>query len=1044
VQNRFNLENIEGRLEFSRYVASEGIVLLKNEENVLPLGSEKVAVFGVTQLTSQGSNDGTRLDRSRAVGLTEAMINNGVNIDTDLYNMYLQHVNSEKSHSHGEWGSKHSGNELELSEVQVSEAKARGAEKAIIIIGRASGENSDIAVEKGDYLLSDAENNMIKTVCSVFSDVILLLHIGCNIDLGFLDENNIKGILYLNQLGQNGSLGMADILTGKVSPSGKLTFSMAKHFEDYSSSRHFGQHNGGLLQDYLEDIYIGYRYFETFEGADKNLVYPFGFGLSYTDFEISGIEYKYDGKISVSALVTNIGKVAGKQVVQLYYSVPDIEDGAVLSGPKKQLCGFEKTKLLKPNDSQRVTIEISPEDMASYDDLGVLGEKSCFVLEKGVYKLLLGTDSRNLKVAGEYEEKENRIVEHCHTIPTTLSKRLNRKGEYDILPEPQFGKDRYYAISSMEETVLKAVNCCDRDITDFSELKAGESVTYRLLPGSGGGYYVSFMGENGEDILSDISLKVSGVDISVGDKTDENTIELKLPIGRGTLTVTARKDNISLKNIVFNKVDAKTEILPDRENFVEAANIYESTISTKIFNLEDDGFGNSCSYLEGIPRPGRYAIYKLDVKEDGKYNIKFKYAYSESSRPINGVIALLVSNIVQPLGTTLLEKTYEKGENRVFKTTPDFVIELPKGIAYLKLAAEMVPFPDVCGFYISKNDDINAQNVNQDKEAEIDLNAVPSGLVLGRLEDSSKVERIGIQFEDVYRNPELMDDFLAQMSNRELAMIVSGTTQNRTAGGDVGCNHPVPERGVPAAQTADGPCGLRQNNQYPIAFPVPMVLCATFNKDVYRMYGESMGNECLHYEVDYLLGPSINIFRSPTGGRNCSYFSEDPYLAGITASYYINGVQSKGVAAVLKHYAANNTEYERLKSNSRVSERAIREIYIKGFRIAIKESDPFAIMSSYNHINDIKVAENYNLITEIPREEWNWDGVFFTDWWNDSSHVAELKAGHDLKMSTGDVEGVTKALDEGILSREQVSICAKRIIKMLMKLGRIKSQLETE
>jgi len=505
VQNRFNLENIEGRLEFSRYVASEGIVLLKNEENVLPLGSEKVAVFGVTQLTSQGSNDGTRLDRSRAVGLTEAMINNGVNIDTDLYNMYLQHVNSEKSHSHGEWGSKHSGNELELSEVQVSEAKARGAEKAIIIIGRASGENSDIAVEKGDYLLSDAENNMIKTVCSVFSDVILLLHIGCNIDLGFLDENNIKGILYLNQLGQNGSLGMADILTGKVSPSGKLTFSMAKHFEDYSSSRHFGQHNGGLLQDYLEDIYIGYRYFETFEGADKNLVYPFGFGLSYTDFEISGIEYKYDGKISVSALVTNIGKVAGKQVVQLYYSVPDIEDGAVLSGPKKQLCGFEKTKLLKPNDSQRVTIEISPEDMASYDDLGVLGEKSCFVLEKGVYKLLLGTDSRNLKVAGEYEEKENRIVEHCHTIPTTLSKRLNRKGEYDILPEPQFGKDRYYAISSMEETVLKAVNCCDRDITDFSELKAGESVTYRLLPGSGGGYYVSFMGENGEDILSDIS-----------------------------------------------------------------------------------------------------------------------------------------------------------------------------------------------------------------------------------------------------------------------------------------------------------------------------------------------------------------------------------------------------------------------------------------------------------------------------------------------------------------------------------------------------------
>ena len=1042
MQNNFNLETVDGRLEFSRYVASEGIVLLKNEENVLPIGSEKVAVFGVTQLTSQGSNDGTRLDRNSSVGLTEAMIKCGINIDTDLYEKYIQHINMQKSHTHGDWGSKHSGNELELSETQVAETKANGAQKAIIVIGRASGENSDIEVEKGDYLLNDAEQAMIKTVCSVFSDVILLLHIGCNIDLGFLDENNIKGILYLNQLGQNGSLGMADILTGKVSPSGKLTFSMAKHFEDYSSSEYYGQHHGGLLQDYVEDIYVGYRYFETFDGADENLVYPFGFGLSYTDFEISEIEYKNNGKIMVSALVTNIGKVAGKQVVQLYYSVPDIKDGAILSGPEKQLCGFEKTKLLKPCESQRITIEISPEDMASYDDLGVLGEKSCFVMEKGVYKLLLGTDSRNLVVAGEYEEKENRIIERCHSIPTTLSKRLNRKGEYDILPEPQLGKERYYAISSMEETVLKAVNCCDRDITDFAELKAGESVTYRLLPGSGGGYYVSFVGANGENVLNSVSLKVAGVDISLNDKMDENTVELKLPIGRTTLTVTAKKDGVPLESIIFNKVDAKTEILPDRENFVEAANIYESTISTKIFNLEDDGFGNSCSYLEGIPRPGRYAIYKLDVKEDGKYNIKFKYAYSESSRPINGVIALLVSNIVQPLGTTLLEQTYEKGENRVFKTTPDFVIELPKGIAYLKLAAEMVPFPDVCGFYISKNNDINAQNVNQDKEAEIDLAAVPSGLVLGRLEDSSKVERIGIQFEDVYKNPELMDAFLEQMTNRELAMIVSGTTQNRTPGGDVGCNHPVPARGVPAAQTADGPCGLRQNNQFPIAFPVPMVLCASFNKEVYRMYGESMGNECVHYEVDYLLGPSINIFRNPAGGRNCSYFSEDPYLAGITAAYYIKGVQSKGIATVLKHYAANSTEYERLKSNSRVSERALREIYIKGFRIAIKESDPFAIMSSYNHINDVKVAENYNLITEIPRDEWNWDGVFFTDWWNDSSHVAELKAGHDLKMSTGDVEGVTKALDEGILSREQVIICAKRIVKMLMKLGRIKKQFD--
>ena len=222
------------------------------------------------------------------------------------------------------------------------------------------------------------------------------------------------------------------------------------------------------------------------------------------------------------------------------------------------------------------------------------------------------------------------------------------------------------------------------------------------------------------------------------------------------------------------------------------------------------------------------------------------------------------------------------------------------------------------------------------------------------------------------------------------------------------------------------------------------MLSATFNKELFADYGLSMAEECLEYSVDYLLGPSINIIRNPAGGRNCSYHSEDPYLAGITAAYYIKALQSKGIAAVLKHYTANSTEFERLKSNSRVSARALREIYLKAFEIAVKESDPWGMMSSYNHVNDKKVCEDYTLITEIPHIEWGWNGIFMTDWWNDSKHTEELKAGHDLKMSTGDIEGVTQALDSGELTREQVYVCAERVLKTLMKIGRIKNQFEKE
>ncbi len=1036
----------EERLKFSELVAEEGIVLLKNEENILPIKNKKIAIFGAAQLGAQTANEGIRVDENASVGITQAILNKGFEIDQEIYNKYIEWRKGFVRRSYGIWRLSHSTPEMELTYEDVAATKERGASLAIVTLKRSSYENSDMDIEVGDYILGEAEMNMIENVFSVYDDVILLLHIGCNIDLGFLDKYNFKGILYLNQLGVNGATGMARIIAGEVSPSGKLTVSLSKHFEDYSSSKNFGAHGGGILQDYVEDVYVGYRYFESFENADKNLVFPFGFGLSYTDFKISDIEYsETEDKISVSALVTNIGSVSGKQVVQLYYNSPEISDGAKLGAPKVQLCEFEKTKLLNPGESQRLYFQISIDDMASYDDLGVLGKKSCYVLEKGEYKLLLGTDSRSLELAGIHTEPENRIVKECHTITTTLTHRINRKGEEEKLPEKQYSKERYYGISALGETVIYPKQSSDKDIESFNELDVAESATFNILPGAGGAYLVTFdVKDNKINILDALGISVDGVAINNIKQKSNNSIELNFPLQPCQITFTKKVENVDIEKFVFEKVDSKTVIDPNKPTYVDVSSIYEADWSVSIDNFEDDGFGKSGTYLTGFDYLGRYAIYKLIVEEAGTYDLQFRYAMSFESKPINSVITVLASNIVQPLGAGLLEKTYNQGEKRIFKESDKFKIILPKGQVYFKVASEDVEFPDVCGFILTKNDGEVVEK-DFDESSIRDKNSSFKGIPRRKLIDNPDLyEKKGIQFKEVYKNPDLMEAFLEQLSNRELATIVSGTTHNLTVGGDVGCNSPLHERGVPAAQTADGPCGLRQFDQFPIAFPVGMVLAASFNKELYYAFGEAMAHECMHYEVDYLLGPSINILRSPAGGRNCSYFSEDPFVSGIAASYYINGLQSHGIAAVLKHYAANNTELERLKSNSRVSDRALREIYLKGFEIAIKRSNPYAIMSSYNHVNDIKACEDYTLITEIPRDEWNWDGVFFTDWWNDSRHVNELKAGHDLKMSSGDIDGVTKALDEGELTREQVYVCARRILKMLMKLRRIKKDLDKD
>lgn len=997
---------------FSRKVSEEGIILLKNENKILPLGNEKVAIFGQAQIGK------IRSDIRKKSDLLDALRDSGINYDKPLADFYENWRDKITYSSIYDWRLYlASYPELFLSDSDVAEVRARGAEKAIYVIGRFSGENMDMSVEKGDYLLSDTEIDLLEKISANFEHIIVVLNIGCSMDLEFLKKYNVEGVIYTGLFGDDGGYALTDILEGKVNPSGKLTSTLAEHYDDYSSSEYFGQHNGGLTQDYVEDIFVGYRWFDTF-GLNNKVVFPFGYGLSYTKFSVEnkGVK-KQDGKIEVTLRVRNIGSMAGKEVLQCYYSAPSYDQGAKLGKPLKELCAFKKTKLLNPDEAEILTLSFDVKDMASYDDTGVTGNKSCWVLEKGIYVIHISTNGIDYIEVTKHFQDETEVLEKCHPITTTLPKRLLADGSFEDLPIGSFGNEKLYSVSSMEKSNIEI---------DESLKKCGNKVQYKILPGTGGGYEMNFEGISGNP-LDFISVTINDTEIKNAKLLKDGMIEITLPVGKSTLILEAKADN-DITAITFEKIDAKTIINSNGETIIGAHNFYEGSFYVDVGSC-DDGSGKIINFVTNFILLGRNVVYKIEVQEAGRYDISFKYAHKGKKNNVNNVVTLAVSNIVQKLDGMIFENTYNEGENRVFKISNKGSIVLPKGVSYLKFVSTAIPFPDISEIILTRNenpeilvDDIENNHVSSDKkEQKWEL-------------DYEDAEPVGIQFKEVCDDWSKLKPFLEQLSNRELASVVSGTPLNATPYGDVGCNVPNFARGIPPAQTADGPGGLRQRGHLPTAYPACIILASTFNTELYKEYGAIMGEECLFYGVDLWLAPAINIFRSPCGGRNSSYASEDPYLAGIFATYIIKGVQELGVAATLKHYCANNTEFERLKSNSRLSERALREIYIKAFEIAIKEANPWFIMSSYNNANDIKVCENYELITTIPRDEWNWDGTFVTDWWNDSDHVEELKAGHDLKMATGDIDAVTAALDSGELTREQVYTCAERILKSLSKL----------
>ena len=279
-----------------------------------------------------------------------------------------------------------------------------------------------------------------------------------------------------------------------------------------------------------------------------------------------------------------------------------------------------------------------------------------------------------------------------------------------------------------------------------------------------------------------------------------------------------------------------------------------------------------------------------------------------------------------------------------------------------------------------------------------------------------------------------MDDFLAQLSDRQIAELLGG--QPNTGLADTFGFGNLPLYGIPNIMTEDGPAGLRirpDRGVYTTAWPCATLLASSWDPEIIEEVGRHAGLEVKENNIGFWLTPAVNIRRSPLCGRNFEYYSEDPYLAGKLASAMVRGIQSNRIGVSVKHFALNNKETNRKQSDSRASERAIREIYLKAFEIIVTDTDPWTIMSSYNIINGHRASENRELLEDILRGEWGFKGIVTTDWWTAGEHYKELLAGNDIKMGRGYPDRLMQAQEMGLITRADMEVSVRRLLDVLMR-----------
>ena len=421
-------------IRLSRQAAADGMVLLKNEENLLPLKrGSRVALLGKASVDyvkgGGGSGDVTvAYVRNLCDGMEEKAAEGKVQVFEPLHAFYRENVAQQRQAGCQPGYTA----EPELPKTLLDQAAAE-CEVAVVSICRFSREDFDRKGEPddGDFYLSPGEQKLIRDASAAFSRIVVVLNVGGMVDSSwFIHNPKIGAVLLAWQGGMEGAMAEADILCGDVNPSGKLTDTFAASFDDYPSSAEFNESKDYVC--YTDDIFVGYRYFETIPGAAEKVNYPFGFGLSYTTFALTRTKFEASqDNITVTVRVENTGSAAGKEVVQLYVSAPPCR----LEMPRLELRAFGKTKLLEPGEVQELTLAIPVSDLAAFDE-----KLAAYVLPAGDYRILLGNCVRDLKEVGEFVNPEERITEQLRNrcVPGKLPRRLRADGSYETLPMKEY------------------------------------------------------------------------------------------------------------------------------------------------------------------------------------------------------------------------------------------------------------------------------------------------------------------------------------------------------------------------------------------------------------------------------------------------------------------------------------------------------------------------------------------------------------------------------------------------------------------------------
>lgn len=1008
-----NYNFLEARANLARTVAEEGIVLLKNEGNMLPFKDEAVAVFGRSQIDTIKCGTGSAFCESEyMVDILTGLENAGINVDRELADMYRAWSEENGITTMGVWGTgAHYNPEMPMIKDTVKMAATR-AQKAIVVIGRTAGENDDVLVTEGDYLLAADEKKLIERACRYFPEVAIVINSGNLIDLSFTTHDKIKAVVLLNLPGMEGGNALGNVLSGKVTPSGKLTDTIAKSYDDYPSSSYFGK-KSGIAQHYHEDIFVGYRYFETFENAKDRVLYPFGFGLSYTTFSITPITFECDkttdGKVRACVCVKNTGtEFSGKEVVMLYSSSPSEKLGA----PKYELRAFAKTKLLAPGEEEILYLSFDIADLASFDDTGILGTADSWVMEKGKFFVYYGNDVKNLTLFGAFLNHEQRVLKTCVHMGTKLKERLTISGEIEQLEVIPHDPAKGIKVNMFTPTTVAADQY-------FSETE--NSRTYRLHLFVTGVYTIQMKAKNGMPA----SVRLNRVPVADPERFfTEAGDETVLNLGTVEYTFFCEEGGaLPLVEITLVKNDDPVIISPTETSYIQCGRYTECGlwVANRPF-FDEEGALTHGRALSRMHSPGRYAQYKLEVQKAGRYDVRMRFSNKHDKLDLHDTFSFFVSNVTQNIERVVLEHTTDDENRPVYATTSKpFSLYLPKGEIFLKVVSKSFKTPITTYFEITpskrrKGTVVKSSDVSEDQKI-----AENSTAIVRR----QLPEAVGeMDFRHVMCGTLSMDTFVESLSDHELAVLTCGNAE-----GWIGY---IPEKGIPEAYWSDGPVGLRQPFKVTV-YPSSTMVSSSWNVELSREYGRAIGAEANLYNIDVWLAPAMNIHRDPCCGRNFEYHSEDPYVTATIVSAMVEGVQEYGVAATIKHFAANNTEYQRLRSNSRIAARAFREIYARAFERVIRDSDPYSIMTSYNYINGIKSSENPILCKTIIRDEFGFKGVLMSDFGNDSVHVKELMAEHDLKMHFGDPRSVEAALADGSLSRESVRKCVKRILEMISK-----------